>query len=103
MFTKERALQLIQEGVDSLVRGGVIENHIQVDATTILLGAGSTLDSLGFVSLVTELEDRMTAECSRDIFFVLDDVQDFNVDNPFLAAEVFISYMMRLASEEVSS
>ena len=98
MFSKERALALIQESLDSLQRSGMLNQAVAVTSDTVLLGTGSFLDSLGFVTLVTELEDRMNQEMGREIYFVLDEVQNFNINNPFLSAGVFADYMQDLAA-----
>lgn len=95
-MTSEKALQIMQEAFDSLKESDIIKVDVKVSPDLVLLGKGSPLDSLGFVTLMTEMEDRMSRETGQDIFFVINDIADFNMDNPFLSASVFANYMATL-------
>ena len=100
MVEKERALELIQESVEGLIRGGVIEKSFVVENGTVLLGMGSPLDSLGFVTFVTDLEERLIDETDNDdLYFTLDEIQGFNMDNPNLTVEIFVDYMTSLTKD----
>ena len=101
MVEKERALELIQESVEGLIRGGVIEKSFVVENGTVLLGMGSPLDSLGFVTFVTDLEERLIDETDNDdLYFTLDEIQGFNMDNPNLTVEIFVDYMTSLSKDQ---
>ena len=101
MVEKERALELIQESVEGLIRGGIIEESFVVENGTVLLGMGSPLDSLGFVTFVTDLEERLIDETDNDeLFFTLDEIQGFNMDNPNLTIEIFVDYMTSLTKDQ---
>ena len=50
----------MQVSLDSLQRSGVIKERIEVSADTVILGSRSSLDSLGFVTLISYLEDRVS-------------------------------------------
>lgn len=97
MITQERCLALIQIGLDNLHESSLLPEKVSVGPETVLLGVGAMLDSIGFVTFVSDMEDRLSRELGREIFFVLDDIQDFNVTNPFLSAAVLAAYMERLA------
>ena len=101
MVEKERALELIQESVEGLIRGGIIEESFVVENGTVLLGMGSPLDSLGFVTFVTDLEERLIDETDNDdLYFTLDEIQGFNMDNPNLTVEIFVDYMTSLTKDQ---
>ena len=101
MVEKERALELIQESVEGLIRGGIIEKSFVVENGTVLLGMGSPLDSLGFVTFVTDLEERLIDETDNDdLYFTLDEIQGFNMDNPNLTVEIFVDYMTSLTKDQ---
>ena len=101
MVEKERALELIQESVEGLIRGGVIEKSFVVENGTVLLGMGSPLDSLGFVTFVTDLEERLIDETDNDdLYLTLDEIQGFNMDNPNLTVEIFVDYMTSLTKDQ---
>jgi len=97
MVTFEQSIQLIQVSLDNLHDSGMLADKVVATADTVLLGVGANLDSVGFVTFVTDLEERLSRELGRDVFFVLDEIQDFNVTNPFLSASVFANYMTRLS------
>ena len=101
MVGAERALELIQESVESLIRSGVIEKAFDVANSTVLLGMGSPLDSLGFVTFITDLEERLIDETDNDdLYLTLDDIQGFNMDNPNLTVEIFVDYMTSLTKDQ---
>ena len=100
MVGAERALELIKETVESLIRSGVIETAFEVANTTVLLGMGSQLDSLGFVTFITDLEERLIDETGNDdLYFTLDDIEGFNMDNPNLTVGIFVDYMTCLTKD----
>ena len=101
MVKAERALEIIQESVESLIRSGVIETAFEVTNNTVLLGMGSPLDSLGFVTFITDLEERLIDETDNDdLYFTLDDIQGFNMDNPNLTVEIFADYMTSITKDQ---
>jgi acyl carrier protein len=97
VITHERAIALIQEAMLNLRRAGLLDKEIVVDEDTILLGMGSELDSLAFVTLVSDLEDGLSRETGRDQFLVLDDLHEFNGDNPSLSVRTLAPYLTELS------
>lgn len=97
MLSPDRALQLIQESIASLRRAGLIETDITVTGDTVLLGAGSELDSIGFVSFVIEMEDRLNRETGKELYLVLTDIHEFNTDSAQLSADTLARYAVKLA------
>ena len=101
MLTHNSALELIQKSCDSLQRVGLLEKEITVQDGTVLLGPGSPLDSIAFVTFVTELEDRLNrAEDREDIFLVLKDIHEFNTVDSSLTAGILARYLTRLTGEQ---
>jgi hypothetical protein len=97
MLTHNSALELIQKSCDSLQRVGLLEKEMTVQDGTVLLGSGSPLDSIAFVTFVTELEDRLSrAEQQEDLFLVLKDIHEYNSDDSSLTAGVLARYLTRL-------
>jgi len=96
MITHEEALEMIQASVSSLTRAGLIAHDVSVQEDTVLLGRGSPLDSIAFVTFVTELEERISREANRELFLVLQDIQDYEADNPYLTAGSMARYLCRL-------
>jgi acyl carrier protein len=93
---KEEVVELIQDSLNSLQRTGLIEQSIVVQDETVLLGTGSPLDSVAFVTLITDLEDRLTRETGQDIFLILGDIHDFNMSEFSLNVKVLAQYIVNL-------
>ena len=101
MITQEEALKLIQDSIESLARSGTLEGgEVKVMPETIFLGEGALLDSIGFVTFVTDIEDRMEQKTGHECYLVLNDISDFNINSPSLKAEVLSRYLVMLAQEE---
>ncbi len=97
MLTYARALQLIQETIAALRRSGMVENATAVTGETALMGTGSPLDSIAFVTFVTELEERLSRETNQELYLVLRDIHDFNGDAEVLSADTMARYLVKLA------
>jgi len=106
MLSEDRALGLIKDAVTSLQRSGLLDPGLTFDAGTVLLGSGSALDSIAFVTFMTELEDRMQGEIQTgDSVFslILDDLHSFNPDQAGLSAQTLARYMMKMSEQKVGN
>jgi hypothetical protein len=99
MISSERAMELIQDSLTSLQQAGLIGQETPLGGNTILLGAGSSLDSIAFVTFVTELEDRLNRETGQELSLVLNEIHEFNVNVPYLTAETLSKYMIKLTDK----
>lgn len=97
MITTERAIELIQSAIQGLRRAGLLDHDLVVDESTVLLGIGSELDSVAFVTLVSDLEERLSRETRTEMFLVLDDLHEFNSDNPSLTVGTLAPYLVELS------
>ena len=97
ILSQERALQLIQESISGLFRVGLIQEEVHVNGETAILGGGSLLDSVAFVTFLTDLEDRMNKELERDIFLILNDLHELNAGKAQLSAGTLVTYLTQLA------
>jgi acyl carrier protein len=88
---------LIQESIRGLRRAGLLERDLVVDESTVLLGIGSELDSVAFVTLISDLEERLARETGMDLFLVLDDLHEFNGEDPSLTVRTLAPYLVELA------
>ena len=70
-MNKEKILELIQNSFDSLYNSEMISEKISVTDNTIIIGKGSILDSISFITLFSELEERLSVESDNEIFLVL--------------------------------
>lgn len=93
MIQEQRVLDLLQESFDSLHRTGLVKDPIRVDGDTVLLGGGSTVDSIAFVTLVADFEDRLDRENGTPIYIVLSEIHDFNPAKSSLSAGTLARYI----------
>jgi IMP cyclohydrolase len=96
MISEKDATRLVQDTYNSLHRVGLIENSVTVTGDTIVLGNGSILDSIAFVTFITDLEDRLTRETKKDVFLVLNEIHEFNADNPYLSVDTLVKYIVSI-------
>jgi len=97
-MTKERALQLIIESFEKLKKIGMVVEDVPLNNETVLLGGASSLDSIGFVTFLTDLEERIIKETHyEDLYLVLNEISEFNIDKPELSAEVLAQYIVKLS------
>ena len=76
MLNKETALQLMRECADSLLRSDMIEQPIDLTPSALLYGEGANLDSIGFVTFVTGVEERLNEKLGGDLVIALLDIDD---------------------------
>ena len=99
---KLQAMEMISEVFDSLFRSGIIPDKVDSNEKTIILGPGSPIDSIGFVSFITELEDQLIDETNEDIYLIINDIHEYNIANftdKFLAAGVVAQFIEKLTKE----
>ncbi len=99
MFDRNSALETMQECLDSLTRSGTISNSIILKPDIELLGSNAVLDSIGFVTFITDLEDRLQDKLNKEIYLVLNEIADFNVNNPSLTMDILAHYIVKLAND----
>jgi alcohol dehydrogenase class IV len=93
MITNENTYKLINECVDSLIRSGSIDPIENFSRDTVILGGGSVLDSISFVTFITEVEDRIQSETGEEFYLVLNEIDAFNINNPNLTIGVLSDYI----------
>jgi hypothetical protein len=88
----------MQEALDGLHAGGLVNTAMRVTEDTPLLGGSSPLDSIGFVTFVSDLEERLAAEAKRDVPLLFNEIHEFNAANPHLSAGVLARYIESITS-----
>ena len=96
----EKALEVIRDTFESLQRSGIIGSESSFSEDLVILGNNSELDSLGFVTFISDLEDKISVKEDREIYLVLDDISDFNLNNPTLTVKALTSYVAGLLNSE---
>lgn len=91
-----KVLEFMQDTFDSMQRSGMIDQPVVVTADTVILGSGSSLDSLGFVTFISDVEERTSAETGQEYYFILTDIHQFNAEQSFLSAGTLAEYIVRI-------
>lgn len=99
MLSKQAAIQLMEECAQSLHRSGIIEQPFEIKAGAILYGEGSPLDSIGFVTFVTSVEERLNEKLGGDLVIALLEIDDFDDSAPQLTVDRFADYLVRIAAK----
>jgi len=98
-MNKEISFQVLQDAFSSLHRSGILEQDIVITEDTVILGAGSPLDSIGFVMFITDIEDRISSATDKEIYLVLSEIHEFNIDNQYLTAGKLADYIVYAAAK----
>jgi acyl carrier protein len=97
IMTEERAFELIVASLGKLKESKMLESDVELNTETILLGVGSPLDSIGFVTFVTDLEDLISSEAKEDLYLVLNEIDEFNINKPHLCLGALAKYCVKLS------
>jgi len=94
----QTALQIIRDAIADLRSSGVLETDVDVQPDTVLFGTRSPLDSLSFVSLMSDIEERLSRQTGREVFLLFDEIHEFNPDKSSLNVATLSAFMDRLLS-----
>jgi len=99
MSSNQSVISLIQNSLDGLYRASMIDAQVSVVNETPLFGGSSNIDSMSFVALMTDVEDRLCQSTGRDIFVVLSDIEDMYPNAPTLTAGMLANYLEALVNQ----
>lgn len=97
-MNKAEIMDVMRECADSLHRSQMLTAPLDLSAATLLFGENSPLDSLGFVTFVTEVEDRINSKTGKDIVINVLEIDGFEESEPQLTVDKFADYLVRLSS-----
>jgi hypothetical protein len=86
-------LQMIQDVTDSLYRSELIPNQMIISDQTVLLGIGSSIDSIAFITLFSEMEDRLSSFLGKEVFIDFNRLHDFNPEKSNLSVAIMIAFI----------
>ena len=95
-MTREAALALMADVIEGLRRSDMAAAGGPLTDGTVLIGPGAILDSIGFVTFVAEIEDRLSGGRGEPIELILTEIWEFNSENPSLTAGILADYCSRL-------
>lgn len=95
-MTAPNSLTLIRDVVAGLRSSGMLESDVNVLPDTVLLGDGSPFDSLSFVTLMSDIEERLSQQIGHEIFLLFDEIHEFNEDQSSLTVTTLAAFIDRL-------
>lgn len=98
MISNNNVISLIQKSLDGLYEASMIDVKILAGDETPLFGSDSNIDSMSFVALMTDVEDRLCQSTGKDIFVVLSDIEELYPDAPTLTAGMLANYLCNIAN-----
>jgi len=94
MHNKNIIIKLMQDCMNNLFSSEMIAEKVIVEPGTPLFGNGSNLDSMAFVTFITDVEERITQITKEDLFIVLSDIEELFPNAPCLTADMFADYLL---------
>lgn len=95
-MNKKELMEMLQEVINGLTAGGIISKNITISDKTILMGAGSDLDSIAFVTFFMEIEEKLSGRKGEDVYLILDEIIDLDDGQDALNVETLINYILKL-------
>ena len=96
-MNRQDSLLVIVRSVDNLRRSGVVDDDISIDESTALFGSQAAFDSLGFVALISEVEEQLTRAVDKDVYLLVDEIHKFGGEGrTSLSAGMLADYIEHL-------
>lgn len=92
-MTHEQALSIMHEVFNGMKTSGMFNEDSSLDSDTVILGVGSSFDSLGFVTFISDLEERVSDVAGDEIYLILTDIHEFNKDKTVLSASTLAAFI----------
>lgn len=99
LLTQEHIISFLQKTMDGLFESGIVENKIAISPETLLIGDGATLDSVGFITLLSEIEEKVNSYTNKDIYIVFTDIQERNSNSNSLNVKMLSDYLIDIANK----
>lgn len=97
-LARQAVVEVILAALQDVLAGAASE-PVTPDENTRLIGRSSVLDSMGLVTLIVEVEQRLEAD--HDLVVVLaDDRAMSQTRSPFLSVGTLADYVVQLAAEQ---
>ncbi|MBI5741712.1 MAG: hypothetical protein HZA16_13475 [Nitrospirae bacterium] len=92
MINNENILQAVIETIDELNGQLPKEQRLEKSADTALFGNEGPLDSLGLVSLITTLEQKIEEKSGKPVT-ILEELEALENENPFETVRTLVAYV----------
>jgi hypothetical protein len=81
-YSIDQIIAIIYIAVDEINKQSPTHAHLSKELTTILLGDGGILDSLGLINLIVCIEEKIVCEIGRQVI-LLDEESLVNPEGPY--------------------
>jgi hypothetical protein len=95
MIKKEQIKELVFNAIDELNQQMKSDEQMDKSEMLVLFGPSATLDSLGFINLITTIEENIEDELDL-IVTIIDEKAMSREDSPFLTVGTLIEYLLEL-------
>jgi acyl carrier protein len=99
MVEPEKIKEIIFKAIDEINEQMEPENHIERSELTALFGKTATLDSLGFINLITAIEENIDDELDL-VVTIIGEKSMSKENSPFQTVGTLIEYLQELVNEE---
>lgn len=91
------AQSIVYDAIRTLNDERGIDEQIPLELTTALFGIDSTVDSLGLVSLIVDVETALSQHTGRQISLMNDDAMSRDV-MPFASVDTLADFILEIAT-----
>ena len=95
MIKKEQIKELVFNAIDELNQQMKSDEQMDKSEMLVLFGPSATLDSLGFINLITTIEENIEDELDLMVT-IIDEKAMSREDSPFLTVGTLIEYLLEL-------
>lgn len=98
LLTQDVIISFLQTSIDGLFEAGIVDSKLTISPETLLIGEGAALDSVGFVTLLSEIEEKINAFTAKDIFIIFPDIQERNSNSNVLNVKMLSDYLINITN-----
>ena len=99
MINNEKVMQTVLEAIGELNEQLPKEQKLKKSVDTALFGSGGNLDSLGLISLVTTVEQKIEENFEMTVT-LLENIDAFESDNPFKTVGSLADYIASILEKK---
>ena len=98
-LNREVAIRVILAALRDILETRIEDNLPALDETTQMIGRAAVLDSIGFVTLIIEVEQRLESDYGL-VVVLTDDRSMSQTRSPFFSVGLMADYVLQLAAEQ---
>jgi hypothetical protein len=103
MVTEQQVKELIFQSLTKVKEAGIIRGKFDIYEDTVLLGMGSEIESIAFVTFVTDLEERIDDMVGIDVPLRLQEIHDLNVGKAALIVKDMARVVVMIINRKIEA